>query len=481
MKKQLFKLASAAHRIKLGTRTLSLILSLILLFLFIPPIVFVEAAEALSSTEDGRQQATDSSPEPEAAAAPQREIHEDVALREQSVKHFRLPDGSFIAAQYPNPVHTLDGLGEWQDIDNTLTEASGVFTSRDARIKFQKKITGNSVLFTLKDGSTKLELSLEGAKKGTVGIVSAGTDEGETTELGKLMNLEKLTASVLYKDILNATDVEYVAESLSVKENIIIKERQDNYTYVFTLKLNGMTATLSESGDVILTEIATSTTKYVIPAPVVYDASGAYAPSSAAHYTLDSAGAVGKYTLTVTADAEWMNAEERVYPITLDPTVRYDYTGTSSDYTYYDDGTISYNSSIIVSPTSCGVMPHSLSANITYDYICSVKLHLKVTGITYDETTVNYPCVGAYGAISFSNAPTDENNAAGYYLESAPLDYYEISGSGWYSFDITDTAIRADMDEVNVAIIVLRAMKSGTVYFSSSRYAETHRPYITTT
>lgn len=41
------------------------------------------------------------------------------SLREESVKHFRLEDGSCIAVQYSNPVHTLDDNGKWQDIDNT--------------------------------------------------------------------------------------------------------------------------------------------------------------------------------------------------------------------------------------------------------------------------------------------------------------------------------------------------------------------------
>ncbi len=40
--------------------------------------------------------------------------------RNISEKHFRLSDGSFIAASYPGPVHYETEDGTWEDIDNTL-------------------------------------------------------------------------------------------------------------------------------------------------------------------------------------------------------------------------------------------------------------------------------------------------------------------------------------------------------------------------
>ena len=41
------------------------------------------------------------------------EAFEVEELRDESVKHFRLEDGSYIAAQYDVPVHYLDENGEW--------------------------------------------------------------------------------------------------------------------------------------------------------------------------------------------------------------------------------------------------------------------------------------------------------------------------------------------------------------------------------
>ena len=49
-------------------------------------------------------------------------IVEIVERREENVKHFRLPDGSYEAVAYAKPVHRKNADGVWQDIDNALVE-----------------------------------------------------------------------------------------------------------------------------------------------------------------------------------------------------------------------------------------------------------------------------------------------------------------------------------------------------------------------
>ena len=57
--------------------------------------------------------------------APNITVYEDVSLREAIVKHFRLSDGTYVAAQYAYPVHYVSEEGTLEDIDNSLAEASG--------------------------------------------------------------------------------------------------------------------------------------------------------------------------------------------------------------------------------------------------------------------------------------------------------------------------------------------------------------------
>ena len=50
-------------------------------------------------------------------------LAEDVSLREENIKHFRLQNGAYIAAMYPEPVHFEKAGGGWEEIDNTLVPA----------------------------------------------------------------------------------------------------------------------------------------------------------------------------------------------------------------------------------------------------------------------------------------------------------------------------------------------------------------------
>lgn len=47
-------------------------------------------------------------------------VKEVVALRDESVKHFDMGDGTYQAVTYGYPVHRKDAIGKWQDIDNSL-------------------------------------------------------------------------------------------------------------------------------------------------------------------------------------------------------------------------------------------------------------------------------------------------------------------------------------------------------------------------
>ena len=83
------------------------------------------------------------------------------------------------------------------------------------------------------------------------------------------------------------------------------------------LNLQGLTPTLEADGSVLLRG-ADGEPVYEIPAPYLADADGATSLEDAA-YKLERIS--GGYLLTVEADPEWMNAPERAYPVTLDPTI----------------------------------------------------------------------------------------------------------------------------------------------------------------
>ena len=95
------------------------------------------------------------------------------------------------------------------------------------------------------------------------------------------------------------------------------------------------------SGGAILL-CANGETVYEIPAPFMTDAAGA--DSFAVHYTL-SQTKKNTYTVTLTADAGWINAAERVFPVTIDPTFYKSGTGVKSAGIREEDPTQHYDKS----------------------------------------------------------------------------------------------------------------------------------------
>ena len=304
------------------TRLISIVLSAALIIVGLPLAVIADGISELLDNDVTANDAValgDESVNSEAINI-LTDTFEVTELREESVKHFRTEDGTYVAAQYDVPVHYMDANGEWQDIDNTLSESGSEYATNDAKIKFAKKITGNESLFTLHDDNRKITMILDGAIKKTQGVVIANESADESaTKLQKMMALDKLSETIIYADILPGVDVEYVVQPYQVKENIIVKEKQNEYTYSFTIKLNNLDAILNDDGSVSIVDTENNELVYEVPAPVVFDSNNLYAPEGIASYTLTQTG--NRYTLAVSVDAEWMNAKERTYPVTIDPTI----------------------------------------------------------------------------------------------------------------------------------------------------------------
>lgn len=338
-------------------KLLSLILVLVLTVnLILPTSVFATGETSVDAqpTENGTSvEFVEGVKEPKDPAELQAELdamtYEITSLRDENIKHFQLPDGTYQAVVYGEPVHRLNADGVWEEIDNTLTETNGMLVTESSRIKFAKKITGNHSLYTLHDGSYKITIGLVNANKKVEGVVNnhVSSEEG-MTKLQKLIHIDNISSDITYPDILNGVDLEYVIVSNSIKENIIVKEPADSYQYTFTLDLNGLTAELVNE-NILLCDSSSGEVVYSIPAPYLYDAAGN--ESFDAYYTLSEL-ATGKYEFTLIADAAWLNAAERSFPVTIDPSLidlgQIEDTYVSSLYTTRNYGS---SAALWVSPT----------------------------------------------------------------------------------------------------------------------------------
>lgn len=297
------------HLTQKCTPLLALFLSLVLLLSGMVPLSYFSFAAAEFSAEASA---------PEAAEEPTA-LYELTELRQADTKYIQMSDGTVRALVYDTAVHRPDGQEGYTEIDNRLSEKGDGVENADARIKFSKKITGNGTLFTLHEGNRKITLSLPGAvKKTPVTVVRDGTDNTKAaTKLEELSTLSKAVSSVGYRNILPQTDIEYILQGDNLKENIVVNAPRESYEYIFELELCNLTASLTDTGDIALNDGEERI--YILPAPFMYDADGRY--SEAVEYTLTPSNGNGKYTLTVTADESWLNAEKRTFPVTIDPTI----------------------------------------------------------------------------------------------------------------------------------------------------------------
>lgn len=369
-----------------------------------------------------------------------KDTYEIIELRDEYVKQFKQQDGTIFAIQYSDPVHYLDANGKWADIDNTLSPSGNEFSIPNAKVKFAKKITGNESVFTLHSGNRKIEIGLINSVKKTAGKVQSvdSYSNVNATELQKMMTLDKLSSKIIYENILENVDLEYILVSNNIKENIIVKSAKSEYVFNFTLSLNNLSAEKSTDGSILISDTSSGEPVYVIPAGFMFDSAGE--KSDLVEYELTSSGN-GKYLLTITADKEWANDEKRVFPLTIDPSIGV----PSSTVTDLDISSSSVDRS---SPTD----PSMFVSNIWHGYWKTSTLptlpdsaYITSAYISMYSTSTGGNYVGVYRIITdwdsdLTWSKTTASTSPQGVISDAVLDYNYIDGTATdnrYRFDIT--------------------------------------------
>jgi len=267
-------------------------------------------------------------------------LYEDTSKREECAKHFRMSDGTYRAHYYGGAVHCIDETtGNWEEIDNTLEIATDSgseddfegYTNKRAgfKVKFAKD-TGCKNLMSIQKGEHKIVMELENKPSATNCCVADICNDEKKNE-------------VCYNNFVPNMDLQYILNGNGVKENIIVKERLDSYDFGFKLKVKNLELKLSEDNKTIeflsvgsnheinLSQApsgdeaacndenkADAKVIFTIPAPDMSDAKDEQ--SYDIDYNLTQTGE-GEYILKVIPNAEWLNSSDRVFPVTIDPSV----------------------------------------------------------------------------------------------------------------------------------------------------------------
>ncbi len=414
--------------------------------------------------------------------------------RERNVKHFDFGNGIYQAISYGSPVHRMDANGNWQDIDNRLlpdADNALQYATADGRIRVAKQspmliLNENGYRIGMQPTST-VAIRMQNAEIQNHDELPQSLTRN-ATELGRVSN----TTTVRYRDLYPSVDLEYILDGDDIKENIIVNAPTDRYTYLFDLALEGLVPELTDDGEILLRDAKTDDEMYRIPAPYMYDADGN--TSQAVHYEL--AGQDGMYQLLVTADANWINAKDRAFPVTIDPTIRaQDFWDThiakptpNGNYGTETALWISGSEIVFIRAQSFTIPSHAVitSAKLTIyyyyvDYVASGGL----TAGAY-QVMHSWSETGSQG-LTWNIAKPDTTE----YIGATCLDSAYLSGSnGAYlsspkpvSFDITDAANawkRNSGSNYGIALKYLSGTNS-SVSLWSYEAGSTYRAYFTIT
>ena len=266
-------------------------------------------------------------------------IGEIFNLRDTNRKVYRMSDGTEQAVFFPEAVHVFNERKKvFEDVDNTLTPESdgrhfknkkGNFTARFSREE------DNDELFSIESG-------IHGVK-----VFSKKTLTDKNSGIKPYIKKPDKAAAkksdvLCFSDIESGADYEYSLHGNGIKEDIVIKEKAAVYCYPFIMKCQNVTPEFDEKNKRV-TFCSTETGKEVffIPAPFMTDANGT--TSGNVDYVMRTAQN-GDVHFSVNADSEWINSDQRAFPVTIDPQIK---LSGSTDMTSYswNNGQMDFESS----------------------------------------------------------------------------------------------------------------------------------------
>ena len=260
--------------------------------------------------------------------------------RDAYTKQFLLDNGNTMAVQYAIPVHYQDSNGAWQQYDNRMTETDSASAEAvaaddavpgyrviqsDKDIRLSQKSSEKKLVTIEKDGHL-ISWGFSGINKVDIAFVEENSSyEGNEAYL----TLEGIIQEARYDNVFANVDLQYYILPTGVKENIILKSADAQNEFVMEYKFHKLTATQTDSQHITLSD-QDGNPVYTITAPVMCDANGVW--SNALTLTIVEAKQ-NKLTVKLTADAQWLQDEERSLPVTVDPSFNTEQSWGSVDST----------------------------------------------------------------------------------------------------------------------------------------------------
>lgn len=394
--------------------------------------------------------------------------------RDENTKVFERRDGSYTAVITSEPIHYEDN-GEWKEIDNTLVKTNNKITNKENNfsVDFPTSIDSNSTV-SVADGDSTLSFSMN-----NIGTSAAVIDNSAVEGTPELLQSINTGSAVEYKNIADNTNLKYELNSDALKESIILNSKPTAAKeYSYTVSSSG-SMTLNSDGSVNVYD--NSEVKFIISAPYMFDAENNTSYDVSVSLTENSDST---YKLKYVPNSEWLLSKDRVYPVTIDPTVKVNQqrkmvtaqVGTCSasedDRTrYYYLQKNSENST-------------ELYMRLTDDFLSNLGINYIITGA---EVSLNCIALGDDDTISVHeiNKPWDAATTEFVSKVPAVLDFNVIRGGAStqrYVWDITDLANKWSLGlKTNYGVVFTPYKDSSCntqIFNETSLNYTVHRPWF---
>ncbi|WP_283215121.1 DNRLRE domain-containing protein [Pseudofrankia sp. DC12] len=223
---------------------------------------------------------------------------EVTSARSSNATVFHNPDGTYTTELTAQPTRLRDASGQWVDVDTQLVDAA------DGRHETASAPAPVDIAARADDPQ------LAQVEVGQGQSVAFALD-GATTATGKADD-----NAVTFTGARAGADVELSAAATGLKESLILRSAGAPTSWAFPLTLEGLTASLDKTGQVVLADQSGKAVA-LIPRGWMQDAAGAVSEGVTYSLTDDA----GTPVLHVDLDAGWLSASGRVFPVRVDPTV----------------------------------------------------------------------------------------------------------------------------------------------------------------
>ncbi|MGO4301808.1 PA14 domain-containing protein [Leifsonia sp. RAF41] len=386
-----------------------------------------------------------------------------VEKRDEHSTVWKNPDGTTTELVSPDPINVRDSEGEFVPIEtgvdgtgllSPIGLGGGVVEDHPLHPSFAEHANADDAFSVSKDGHT-VRFTLVGTKNSRL-----------------VRNLNPLASrsdrsKVVYEDVLDGTDVGYEVQKAGVKETLkLLKSpgRSGRSSWSWSVAAPGLSLSKdSATGNVTFTD-GSGHLVFVIPAPRMWDSSGEEGVKEPADHPVEvdlkHTGSTWKVTLT--ADRAWLNDNDRVYPVYVDPSV---WSDNQDVHAFRSDGSTRTNTGTLVGnarangDTFWRTVTHFdyesyFGKQITDAYIYGVVDGEGTTnaypGGVHHATAFSYYGVGEHlsafpvGADGFAQDPRIENRIASWVNARSAGNYLMIAGDdrgGIYSYKRLETAM----------------------------------------